>query len=98
MTISLPSSKVGNTVSSIRKLLQEMSPKIRDVAKIIGLLVSCELAVPYGPLFRRTIENEKNAALAVNGGNFDARMTISNESVADLNWWITNLPLSFRDF
>ena len=59
MTISLPSYKVESTITAIRKLLGMKTPKIRDVTSIIGLLVSCELAVPYGPMYRRTIKNEE---------------------------------------
>ena len=43
MTISLPHSKVHSIIALIQQLLQQQSPKIRDVARVIGLLVSCEI-------------------------------------------------------
>ena len=50
--------------------------------------------MPYGPIFRRSIEYEKSLALAENDGNFEGKMTFSNEVISDLNWWVTHLPLS----
>ena len=50
--------------------------------------------MPYGPLFRRTIEREKNLALATNGGDAEAHMSMSNNAKSDLRWWISNLPHS----
>ena len=94
MTISVPPYKVEHVILKIREILGRRFPKIRDVASVIGLLVSCELALPYGPLFRRTLENEKNEALAQNDGNFEAIMSISTQATSDLHWWIENLPLS----
>ena len=94
MTVSIPPSKAVKIVKAISKLIDTSSPKIRDVARIIGSLVCCELAVPYGAIFRRTIETEKNAALTAGGGNFDARMVLSKDAISDLNWWISNMPIS----
>ena len=84
MTISVPPHKVEHVILKIREILGRRFPKIRDVASVIGLLVSCELALPYGPLFRRTLENEKNEALAQNDGNFEAIMSISTQATSDL--------------
>ena len=95
MTISIPPSKVESKIASIRKLLRQQSPTIRDVAKVIGLLVSCELAVPYRPLFRRTIENYKNLALSEHGGDYEAKISITKDVICDLNWWVTQLPIAF---
>ena len=94
MTISIPSIKAENTRMAILSLLAMETPKIRDVASIIGLLVSCELAVPYGPMYRHTIENEKNKMLAQNGGNFEAKMVLSEQATSDLHWWSKTLPSS----
>ena len=88
MTISIPSTKVESTLTAIRKLLEMKTPKIRDVASIIGLLVS------YGPMYRRTIENEKNKSLAENNGDFESKMVLSNQAIEDLHWWSRTLPSS----
>ena len=94
MTVSIPKQKCDKIVASIAKLIHNPSPKIRDVARVIGLLVSCELAVPYGPLFRRSVENSKNQALAQNGADLEAHMTPSEQAISDLKWWISNLRTS----
>ena len=91
MTIEIPVPKVANIELAILNIVKARNPKIREVAHVIGLLVSCELAVPYGALFRRAVELEKTLALAENSNNFEARMFLSERAKAGLNWWHANL-------
>ena len=70
---------------------------IREVVHVIGLLVSSLPAVQHGPLFYRSLEIVKNVALQENNGNYDASMTLSSESVSDLNWWMTSLPSACKN-
>ena len=91
MTITIPPAKKSKTEVAIQNIIVANSPKIWDVARVVCFLVSCDIAVPYGTLFRRSIECEKNAALTANHDNFDARMSLSDQAKADLNWWLTNL-------
>jgi hypothetical protein len=60
---------------------------IREVAQIIGKIVSCFPGVLHGPLYYRHLERGKTSALAKNKGNFDAKMTLSKESILELKWW-----------
>ena len=72
-------------------LLSRSYVSIREVAQVIGLLVSSLPAVQYGPLFYRNLEIDKNDALRKNKGNFEALMQISPESREDLSWWVRGL-------
>ena len=91
MTISIPPDKANRVADAIIQLLALSRTRIREVAKVIGLLVSCEIAMPYGPLFRRTVENEKNVALAENRGDLESKMILSCQARSDLTWWRTNI-------
>ena len=80
-----------------QQLLKKSVISIREVAHVIGLLVSSLPAVQHGPLFYRSLEIDKNVALQENSGNYDASMTLSSESVSDLNWWMTTLPSACKN-
>ena len=67
------------------KLLKKSVISIREVAHVIGLLVSSLPAVQYGALYYRSLEIDKNTALQQNNGNYEATMTLSSESVGDLS-------------
>jgi hypothetical protein len=64
---------------------------IREVARVIGLLVSSFSAVDYGKLFYRNLERAKIEALNNFRGNVDAFMHITSEMKLDLFWWIENI-------
>ena len=69
---------------------------IREVARVIGLLVSRFSAVDYGKLFYRNLERTKIEALKNFRGNFDAFMHITSEMKLDLFWWIENIYAQVR--
>ena len=54
-------------------------------------------AVQYGPLHYRSLEIDKNTALQQNNGNYEAIMTLFSESVSDLSWWVTSLPIAWKN-
>ncbi|XP_028415485.1 uncharacterized protein LOC114538507 [Dendronephthya gigantea] len=69
---------------------------IRQVAKIIGCLVSSLPGVQYGALYYRYLEMDKISALKIAKGNFDAPMTISEDGLVELRWWVTHIDESFN--
>ena len=69
---------------------------IREVAQIVGKLVSSFPGVLHGPLYYRNLERDKTSALACNNGNFDAKMTISAQGISELQWWATNVINAFK--
>ena len=81
-------------LQEITFLLASETVQIRSVARVIGHMVSSFPAVEYGPLYYRKIDKDKNDALSLHKGNFEASMNISSEDKDELNWWLTNLPAS----
>lgn len=60
MTVKLSPDKANHLQEACTKLLNTQHPTIRDVAQVIGLMVSSAPAVELCMLFYRTLENEKN--------------------------------------
>ena len=59
--------------------------KIRDIARLLGLMVASFSAVHMGPLHYRELEKEKIKALQQNK-NREAYMTISDRANDELQW------------
>ena len=94
MTIKLTPEKANHLREACLKLLNTQHPTIRDVAQVIGLMVSSAPAVELCMLFYRTLENEKIDTLKQNRGDFDAQMELSASAKSDLQWWIDNVQQS----
>ena len=69
---------------------------IRDVASLLGTLVSTFPGVDYGSLHYRTLERDKDMALKSANGNFDAVMSPFSASKLDLHWWVSSLSTACR--
>ena len=78
MKITLTSEKVTKIIGRISELLEAPRPTIRNVAQVIGYLVSSFPAVRYGECHYRAIERDKILALKTARDNFDRHMLISN--------------------
>ena len=79
MVVLLPESRQESILVSFRKLVSKSTTSIREVAKVIGLLVASFSAVEYGKLHYRHLEREKIQALKFKYGNFDALMQITKD-------------------
>ena len=95
MQISLPERRVHAIVRSCRNLRVTPNAKIRQICHVIGLMVSSEVAVPYGSIFRRDLEILKNACLLDNPDNFDAKFVLTDLGKEALLWWELHTPLAF---
>ena len=91
MTITLPEEKAQKVKDACTFIMSKEKLRIRDLAKVIGLLVASFPAVTWGPLFYRELERSKISALKENRGNFDAIMQVTPEGRAELTWWIENI-------
>ena len=84
-----------------KKKLQEVQPNrlytIRQVASLIGSLVSSFPRVEFGPLHYRALEADKDYHLNMHQGNFNALMSLSAGSLEDLNWWVFHLPSASKN-
>ena len=89
MKVFLLTEKTDKIVLACQQLLKGSPTSIREVAQVIGLLVSSLPAVQYGPPFYRSIGIDKNMALQHHKGNNEASTTLTPESISELRWWVT---------
>ena len=96
ITVKLPPSKAAKVKSACQNLVLNCNPIIREVAQVIGLIVSNLPAVQYAQLHYRTLESEKIHALKVNAENYEFTMTLSQMAKTELTWWIENIDMASR--
>ena len=88
MTVSISADKHQKLKLATQRILGSQSPTIREVAQLIGMMVSCFPGVEYGELFYRQLEIEKAAALKTNNWNFEQTMLLSRLASEDISSWI----------
>ena len=81
MIVTLTQEKKDRLVEECQKLISKKQATIREVTRVLGLIVSSFSGVDYGQLFYREIEVEKIQALKFARGNFDLKMQISENLV-----------------
>lgn len=97
MTVRPTSNKIIEVLGHISRLKQKFTPSVREVAAVIGYLVSLFPGVRHGPLFYRFLEREKTSALQRNFGNFDSPMLLSSQALEELSWWEEHLKGNYRE-
>lgn len=96
MKIYLPERRLDKVTQGCKALLSKERHTIRGVARVIGMLVAATPAVELGKLHYRKLEAAKIAALKEEKGDFNRKMTITNDMREDLNWWINNVSIQDR--
>ena len=94
MTVSLTEVKKIKIRKDCQLLRENTQPTVREVASVIGLLVSAFPAVQFGPLYYRHLERDKADSVKQNKGNFDKHMTLSSSALKELEWWEQNISHS----
>ena len=94
MTVSLTPEKAEKLKLAVTRLLSCGMSLIREVARVIGLIISTFPGVMYGPLYFRITEGEKAQGLKQNKGNYDTHMQLSSSAQLELQWWINNVEIS----
>ena len=90
MTISLTPEKKEKIAGLALKLLKSKST-IQELASFIGNVVAADPAVLNAPLHYKSLEILRNELLRTHKGDYDACVTLSPESRADIIWWIDNI-------
>ena len=97
MTVTPTEDKAQRIRSVCATLLQTQMPTIRQVAEVIGILVSNFPGAQYGPLHYRHLERDKYLALIANKGDFAGKMQISPPALTEIQWWHNNADTLKRD-
>lgn len=96
MSVTLTDKKKAKVKKACQGLKIMKTFTIRNLAQVIGIIVSCFPGVLYGQLHYRYLENLKSCALKINCGNFDAITKLDSDAEKDLDWWIDNVDDSFK--
>ena len=94
MTIMLTPEKAVKLKVACQHLLATSLPSIRELARVIGKIVSCFPGVCFGPLYYRSLERDKITALQLNRWDFDKKATLSPQAQEELSWWVNNATSS----
>eukprot|EP00794_Sanderia_malayensis_P010499 gene10499-11598_t len=97
MTIKLTDNKIHGIREKILKFLNMKKPTIKDLASVIGTVISTFPAIPYGKLHYRNSEKCKIEALKINKGNFKATILINPSIKLELQWWLDNIANTFNN-
>ena len=88
MTISITKGKTEAIIFKIRRFLENKSPTIRELASVIGSVISLFSAIPFDKLHYRALEKDKSNALKKFAGNFDKQISqVRYKASMELHWW-----------
>ena len=97
MIVRLTEGKICKIQERLQCTIQNShSVKIRDIASLLGYMVSSLPAVRYGALYYRYLEMDKIMALKQSKGDFEASMSVSKEGISEIRWWLDNLDGSYN--
>ena len=96
MTVSVNDRQARKIWEACDKLANQTTCTILQLAKVVGLLVASLPGVQMGKLFYRKLDNIKTKELKMNKGIFKAKMTVTPDMIADLNWWKDNIHNSSK--
>lgn len=91
MSLSLPLVKSQHLQQMLRSCKNKKYCKIRDLAKLIGTLVSVCPAIPYGRFHIKLLERHKYHWLKKEGGDYGRFMLLPKELSCEFDWWIHTL-------
>ena len=74
-----------------QQVLARQQITIREFAGLIGLMVAYSAGVQYGRAHYRYLEIDRNRALEMNKGNFDAYMVVSDKAKSEIAWWLESI-------
>ena len=86
-TVSLPQEKLNSLIERASATLHHSKRSIREVAEVIGLIVSSFPAIKLARLHYRHLEFSKFNALKGNLNDFDAACSLSQEAKDELEWF-----------
>ncbi len=95
MTIKLSEKKTNAVKNKIESFLLSQKRTIRELASLIGSIVSCFPAEPLGKLHYRSLERFKIKQLGLSKGNYDKKLPpMKWDAQQELNWWLEHIDSS----
>ena len=80
---------VMNEMKELKQTVASLLEPVDDVDYEDNAAESNELEASVG---LRSLESDKTQALELNKGDYKSHMQLTNASIAELEWWIENMP------
>ena len=96
MRISLPSEKLRKIHQDARRMMQQASVSVREIARFVGKTTATMRAIPLAPLHYRALQTQMNSVLPLNysqeeiSNKYNTVLSLTSASKEDLQWWLTN--------
>ena len=97
MTWSLTDEKKNKIKTILTDCLGKCKISVRELARILGNIVTSFPAATSGLLHYRHLEREKITGLQYHKGNFEGKTRLSAKAIAEIYWWTNNLDNSCHD-
>ena len=94
MVVCLTEEKKEKLRALCQEILNCEKITIRKLAKVIGKINSCFIAVEFGKLHYRALERFKIKSLRESKGKFDCLVSLPEEAKEELVWWRDNIRKS----
>ena len=91
MTVALTKKKIVKLRPTADHLLRQDQITIHDLASFVGTLVAADLGVRNAPLYYNGLEIVRNAALAENYGNYNAKIQLCADTKNEIQWQANNI-------
>ena len=91
MTVRLNEKKIADIKKKVIEFFNSKNVTIRDLASLIGTLVSTFSAIAFGRLYYRKLEMLKINALKAASNDVNATIVLNDCALKELNWWLYNL-------
>ena len=92
MTVALTEKRKQTIINACVEISNTRTPLIRNVARLIGLLVASFPAVAHGLLYYRNLERDKTQALKHSKGQWERPMVLSKEALVEIQWLEKHIP------
>lgn len=70
--------------------------KIRDMARVLGILTAACPATAYGSIYCKRLERQKFLALLLNDNDYEGKIYINKAMYDDLIWWKENAQIGYN--
>lgn len=97
MNLSLPNNKRIKITETLNRFLHLKSCKLREFARLIGLLISACPAIDYSWMYTKLLERHKYLCLVKNS-NYEQIILIPIELKYDLQWWVEHVKFDVSRF
>ena len=93
MSLSLTDEKKNKTKTLPINCLYSYQVSIRELARMLGNIVTSFPAVTFGPVHYIHLEKDKISGLKYHKGNFEGRISLSVKGVSEIHWCINNIDI-----